>query len=63
MGTWSSVTGAYNKVDNVRQDHVLITVNIYIFGVFVKKPYSLPLERNVVYKYIPITTLGHATSK
>ena len=34
---------------------------IYIFGVFTEKPYSKPLERNVV--YIPIITLSHATSR
>ena len=30
-----------------------IQANIYIRGVFTAKPYSKPLERNVV--YIPIT--------
>ena len=33
---------------------------IYILGVFTEKPYSKPLERNVV--YIPVITLSHATS-
>ena len=34
---------------------------IYILGVFTEKPYSKPLERNVV--YVPIITLSHATSR
>ena len=34
--------------------------NIYMLGVFTEKPYSKPLERNVV--YIPIITLSHTTS-
>ena len=34
--------------------------NIYTLGVFTEKPYSKPLERNVV--YIPIITLSHAMS-
>ena len=34
--------------------------NIYILGVFTEKPYSKPLESNVV--YISIITLSHATS-
>ena len=34
---------------------------IYILGVFTEKPYSKPLESNVV--YIPIITLSHATSQ
>ena len=34
--------------------------NTYILGVFTEKPYSKPLEGNVV--YIPIITLSHATS-
>ena len=33
---------------------------MYILGVFTEKPYSKPLERNVV--YIPKITLSHATS-
>ena len=35
-------------------------INIYILGVFTEKPYSKPLECNVV--YIPIIILSHATS-
>ena len=35
-------------------------INIYILCVFTEKPYSKPLERNVV--YIPIITLSHAMS-
>ena len=35
-------------------------LRIYILGVFTEKPYSKPLERNVV--YIPIITLSHAAS-
>ena len=38
----------------------ILTANIYILGVFTEKPYSKPLERNVV--YIPIITLSHAMS-
>ena len=34
--------------------------NIYILNVFTEKPYSKPLERNIV--YIPRITLSHATS-
>ena len=33
---------------------------IYILGVFTEKPYSKPLEYNVV--YIPTITLSHVTS-
>ena len=40
--------------------HICIIYNIYILGVFTEKPYSKPLERNVV--YIPINTSSHATS-
>ena len=32
----------------------------YILGIFTEKPYSNPLERNVV--YIQIITFSHATS-
>ena len=38
----------------------LLNLNIYILDVFTEKPYSKPLERNVV--YIPIITLSHPTS-
>ena len=41
-------------------DEDAIFFNIYILGVFTGKPYSKPLEHNVV--YIPIITLRHATS-
>ena len=37
-----------------------LVYNIYILGVLTEKPYSKPLERNVV--YIPIITLSHAMS-
>ena len=40
------------------QCHVLN--KYYIFGAFTEKPYSKPLERNVV--YTSIITLSHATS-
>ena len=43
-----------------RQCDVALLLNIYILGVFTEKPYSKPLERNVV--CIPIITLSHATS-
>ena len=36
------------------------TVCIYIFGVITEKPFTKPLECNVV--YIPILTVSHATS-
>ena len=35
--------------------------NVNILGVFTEKPYSKPLERNVV--NILITILGHVTSQ
>ena len=37
----------------------LMFENTYILSVLTEKPYSKPLERNVV--YIPITTSSHAT--
>ena len=39
---------------------MLVFYNIYILDVFTEKPYSKPLERNVVYS--PIITLSRATS-
>ena len=38
----------------------VIFSNIYILGVFTEKPFSKPLECNIV--YIPIISLSHATS-
>ena len=46
------------SVDNLYVQ--IIFVDIYMLCVFTEKPYSKPLERNVV--YIPITTPSHATS-
>ena len=48
------------QIRRVFEDNLGIILNIYILGVFTEKPYSKPLERNVV--YIPIITLSHATS-
>ena len=45
---------------NKPQKNEIHSLNIYILGVYTEKPYSKPLERNVV--YIPRITLNHATS-
>ena len=49
-----------NPGSDMPQLSKILTANIYILGVFTEKPYSKPLERNVV--YIPIITLSHAMS-
>ena len=36
---------------------IILFLCIYILGVFTEKPYSKPLECNVI--YIPITTSSH----
>ena len=47
----------YKLFDKAQVD---IFQNIYLLGVVTEKPYSKPLERNVV--YTSIITLSHATS-
>ena len=44
----------------MERENPVLLLNIYILGIFTEKPYSKPLERNVV--YIPITTSSHTTS-
>ena len=51
---------SYWKHDLSLLRHWRLLLYIYILGVFTEKPYSKPLERNVV--YIPIITMSHATS-
>ena len=48
----------HNHLHTIRQ--IGLNRYIYILCVFTEKPYSTPLDRNVV--YIPIITLSHATS-
>ena len=44
----------------VKTSECIVTPKIHIFDTFTEKPFSKPLDRNVV--YIPITSLSHATS-